>query len=528
VRLESLVEQFLVLHVTFHPVDATFMGVDGHDHRLPPADADAVKRELEALWNLEVEVERLAPEPSSAGRLEARMLRAQLRVAIRELEERPRYKNPAWFTGETAFGIISLLLPGDPPRTADDLRQRLEAIPAFLENGARWLKGQAIPADWVTRARLECNAIQALLERGLRLHELWSDQLENTVQRAVQAIYVFASSLEHHADTDPRSGEAHLEFLMREAHGLPYSVAEAEALALEGFETARAELERMVAKLDSSRDWRTQLVALEHDHPSLENVIPTYQRWNERALETADVFGLVTPAREYDLEFRTLPDWAHEVAGELYFLFYRSPAAGRPSTGSAYWVFPPGQDVGAYLRAQNTATIKITHVVHHGSIGHHTQNARARASHVRLGQLAGTDCASGIAMLSGGTMIEGWACYVQDLMLEAEGFYTPLERVLLKQYELRNAAMCLADIRLHRGAWNLGQMRAFYTDEVGVAPGRVWSETSRNSIYPATREIKRRRLETGGNPRAFHDTLLSFGSVPVHWVTEELSTQGFV
>ncbi len=527
--LEKLVNKFLALHATFHPVDASFMGIDGHDHRLPPTDADG---ELDGLWNLEVEIERLEPGRTSDSRLEARMLRAQVRVAIRELEELPRYQNPAWYTGETAFGVISLLLPSDPPRNPDDLRQRLEAIPAFLESGARWLEHRAIPADWITRAKLECDAIIALLERGLRLHKLWSDRLEKTVQNAVQAIRVFSSHLEHHADADPRSGEAYLEFLMREAHGLPYSVLEAEALALEGFEAARAELEKMAAKLDPTQDWRTQLAALERDHPSLEQVIPTYERWNEKALELADAAGLVTPAREYALEFRTLPDWASEVAGALYFLFYRSPAAGRPSHGSPYWVFPPGQDVSAYLCAQNTSTIKITHVVHHGSIGHHTQNARARASGVRLGQLAGTDCASGIAMLSGGTMIEGWACYAQDLMLEVEGFYTPLERLLLKQYELRNAAMCLADIRLHRGTWNLGQMRTFYTDEVGVAPGRVWSETTRNSIYPATRlmywlgtrEIKRCRLEIGGNPRAFHDALLSFGSVPVHWVANELST----
>lgn len=532
--LESLVEKFLALHLEFHPVDASFMGLGGHDHRLPPADAEAVDRELEALWNLEIEIEALEPEQSSEARLEIRCLRAQIRTAIRELEERVRYQNPAWFTGETAFGIISLLLPSDPPRSADDLRQRLEAIPAFLENGARWLDARAIPADWVRRARLECEAIIALLERGLRWHELWSERLEKAVQDAVQSIRDFSEGLGDHADADPRSGEAYLEFLMREAHGLPYSVAEAESIALEGFETARAELERMAAKLNPAQDWRTQLASLEQDHPALEDVIPSYERWNERALEMADAAGLVTPAREYGLHFRTLPDWAREVAGALYFLFYRSPASGRASSGSTYWVFPPGQDLNAYLRAQNTATIKITHVVHHGSIGHHTQNARARASRVRLGQVAGTDCASGIAMLSGGTLIEGWACYVQDLMLETEGFYTPLERVLLKQYELRNAAMCLGDIRLHRGAWSLEQLRAFYADEVGVAPGRLWSETTRNSIYPATRlmywlgtrEIKRRRLELGGNPRGFHDALLSFGSVPVHWVADELNTRG--
>ncbi len=63
-------------------------------------------------------------------------------------------------------------------------------------------------------------------------------------------------------------------------------------------------------------------------------------------------------------------------------------------------------------------------------------------------------------------MIEGWACYVQDLMLEVAGFYTPQETMLLKQYEMRNAAMCLADIRLHCGVWNLDQMRAFYRDQV--------------------------------------------------------------
>lgn len=532
--LEALVDQFLALHQSFHPVDATFMGLDGHDHRLPTAEPGAVRRELEALWNLEVAIEQVEPEQSSQSRLEARSLRSQVRVAIRELEERPRYRNPAWYTGETAFGMISLLLPSDPPRGADDLRQRLEAIPAFLADGERWLTGQAIPTDWVGRAKQECEAIVALLERGLRLHELWSDRLEKPAQSAIRAVRAFSERLENRADADPRSGEAHLEFLMREAHGLPYSAAEAEAIALEDFETARSQLERMAAQLDSSRDWRAQLADMELDHPSLEDVIPTYERWNDRALEAADAFGLVTPAREYGLNFRTLPDWAREVAGALYFLFYRSPAAGRPSVGSPYWVFPPGQDASAYLRAQNTSAIKITHTVHHGSIGHHTQNARARASRVRLGQLAGTDCASGIAMLSGGTMIEGWACYVQDLMLEAEGFYTPQERVLLKQYELRNAAMCLGDIRLHRGAWSLGQLRDFYRDEVGVATGRLWAETTRNSIYPATRlmywlgtkEIKRLRLELGGNPRDFHDSLLSFGSVPVHWVADELRTRG--
>jgi len=531
--LEPLVKQFLELHLEFHPVDASFMGLEGHDHRLPPADPEATKRELAALKSVQGEVATLPPGINSAERLEAKMLNAQIRVAIRELGQRPRYQNPAWFTGEAAFGLISLLLPSDPGRNPDDLRQRLEAIPEFFQQGEQWLSRQAIPADWVKRAKLECDALVRLLNQGLRLHPFWDERLDSTTGQAVQSIHAFKTSLDSHPDADPAFGEEYLAFLMREAHALPFSPAEAEALALEGFERYKAELERVAAKLDPSRNWREQLTALENNHPALEEVIPSYQRWNATALGLADKAGLVTPATEYGLNFQTLPEWARSVAGDLYFLFYRSPAAGRPSSGSVYWVFPPGQDVNAYLHGQNFSTIKITHVVHHGSIGHHTQNARARASEVRLGQLAGTDCASGIAMLAGGTMIEGWACYVQDLMLEAEAFYTPQEHLVLKHAELRNAAMCLADIRLHRGMWNLGQMRDFYQNEVGIASGRLWGETTRNSIYPATRlmywlgtrAIRQLRQELGGSPRAFHDRLISYGSVPVYWVAEEMRAE---
>ena len=528
--LSALVEQFLKLHAEFHPVDASFMGLDGHDGRLPPADAGAIEQELSALQELRQEAEKITPGNSSAQRLEAKMLRAQIRVATQELEHRPRYHNPAWYTGETAFGLISLLLPSYPPRNPDDLRLRLGAIPDFLSSGQQWLANRAIPADWVQRANLECDAIIRLLEQGLKLHAFWSDKLESPIRTAIQSVRSFSASLENHPNANPACGGEYLEFLMREAHGLPFGPSEAEELALEGFERYKHELEAMAAELDASRDWREQLSLLENDHPALEDVIPMYERWNERALEAADGAGLVTPAKEYGLSFQTLPEWARSVAGDLYFLFYRSPPAGRASKGSVYWVFPPGNDVDGYLRGQNLAAIKITHVVHHGSIGHHTQNARARASEVRLGQLAGTDCASGIAMLSGGTMIEGWACYVQDLMGEAEGFYTPQERLVLKHAELRNAAMCLADLRLHRGTWGLEGMRAFYRDEVGMGGGRGWSETTRNSIYPATRlmywlgtrAIKNLRRELDWGKKVFHDRLLSFGSVPVGWVAGEL------
>ena len=168
--------------------------------------------------------------------------------------------------------------------------------------------------------------------------------------------------------------------------------------------------------------------------------------------------------------------------------------------------------------------------MHHGSIGHHTQNARARGAPSRLARLAGTDCASGIALLGAGTMVEGWACSATNLMAEIDGFYAGGERAALAAGDRRNAASVLADIRLHTGEWSLERMRAFYRDEAGFPAARIERETTRNSILPATRlmyflgveQIVALRRELGGDARTLHDSLLACGHVPVAWAADEV------
>ncbi|OLV17575.1 DUF885 family protein [Deinococcus marmoris] len=530
-QLEGWVEQYLALHARFRPVDASFMGLPGHDHQLPPVGAEALEHERAELEAFLSEVGGGAAEPETAGeRLDLWLLRSQLRVTLREAQERPRQHNPAFYTGEAAFGVISLLLPNERPTNTDAVLARLKAIPEFLTTGTKTLEQLNLPADWVERARKEAEALEALLLRGLSKHPDYQAEWQEPAVQAAVAVQVFASALEA-GNADPACGRDYLEFLMREAHALPFSAAKAEQRAQAAFEALGSELVEMAHELDPAKSWQEQLAALEQQHPPLDDVQATYQDWNARALDAAE--GLVTPAREYGLAFEFLPEWAREAAGALYFLFYRSPPAEHPGDGSIYWIFPPGDDTAAYLRGQNIPFIKAVHAVHHGSIGHHTQNARARQAVSRLAQLGGTDCASGIAFLSAGTLVEGWACYAEDLLLEAPGFYTPEEELLLKQFEFRNAACCLADIRLHTGQWTLAQMRAFYRDEVGFAPGRVWAETTRNSIYPATRlmywlgtqVIRELRAELDLAPQVFHDRLLSYGCAPVTLIADEMRRQ---
>ena len=254
-----------------------------------------------------------------------------------------------------------------------------------------------------------------------------------------------------------------------------------------------------------------------------------------RALVGAENLMSPTPAQSYVLDYRWTSPCFARISQSLYFLFYRSPPALDPGAGSVYWVTPPGEDEEAFLRANSTATVKTIHSVHHGGVGHHTQNARARVAESRLARLAGTDCALGLAFVGAGTLIEGWACYVEDLLMEVQGFYTPTEILLLKQYERRNAASVLVDVKVHTGQWSMDQAMAFYRD-AGFAPSRVEGEVVRNSMLPGSRlmywlgveGIKAMRKRWIGTTADFHDTLLSFGHVPLAWVREEMERAGLL
>lgn len=510
--VDGLVDRFLAHHGSFYPVDATFMGLAGADHRLPPAHREAQEEEREALAGLWRDLNRVGEGQTAGERLDKRLLGAAITHARMAADLRPRHVQPTWYSGEVAFGIISLLLPSAPDDARNALAGRLAAIPRFLDEGVAALAHTPVPQDWVIRANRECDALLRLLSSGLRLHPFWRGALEDSCKLAEAAVLRFRSAMAGLAPADGACGRDFLVVLMRDVHGLPWSPEEALELASESFARLGHDIAEQRRRIGDQPSPAQELVG-PADLPD------AYRTWHERTMAIA--LGLVSPATEYGLSFAPLPEWAKGIAGDLYFLSYRSPPGLAPGSGSTYWTAPV---------AQARVAIKQTHAVHHGSIGHHTQNARARKAASRLARLGGTDCASGIAFLSSGTMVEGWSSYTTELMREIDGFYSAVEILVQMEAERRNAASVIADIKLHTGEWTLERMRAFYTDQAGLPAQRVWAETTRNSILPATRlmyflgtqQIKDLRRELGGSTLAFHDKLLSYGNMPIAWLADEM------
>lgn len=532
-----IVDAFLEHHWKYRPVDATFMGGEAHDSKLPPAHSQTLKEELAGIAVLERRLGNMTEPKELGDRLDYRLMRSELAIQKAAATGRSRLGNPAWYSGEAAFAIISLLLPQSLPIRNDALLARLNGVADFLDAADDRLSGKATPTSWVKRAQKESVAMAGFLRNDLKLHEAHGEDWEDPAEAAAAAFDQFAERIGTLPDADPACGEDYMSLLLSQAHGLKITPRDAVEVAQAAFDRTSGELVEMGKILDPDTSWQDQLVGLSSVHPaSVDDAFDSYTLWDVRALvEGAELLD-PTPAQEYDLDYRWMAPCFERISQSLYFLFYRSPPALNPDIGSVYWVNPPGEDEEAFLRANSTATVKTVHSVHHGSVGHHSQNARARIAASRLARIAGTDCALGLAFLGAGTLVEGWACYVEDLLMEAHGFYTPTEIMLLKQNERRNAAGVLVDIKLHLGDWSMDDAMAFYRDQAGFAPARVEAEVVRNSMLPGSRlmhwfgveGIKALRKRWIGDVGEFHDTLLSYGHVPLAWVAEEMERAGLL
>ncbi|MBD9560210.1 DUF885 family protein [Ensifer sp. ENS03] len=529
----SVVDAFLRHHWTYHPVDATFMGNRDHDDRMPPCGPETLTEELAGIASLERRLADTAEPEALGDRLDRKMILAELALQKAAATSRPRFSNPAWFSGEAAFAIVSLLLPQSAPVRQDGLIARLNSLPAFLTSALERLKGKTAPFGWTARARREARAMAEFLRIEIRLHDEFSAQWAAPADTAAAAFDTFASGLTDIVDDDPACGGDYLSLLMNTVHGLDFGPREAVKRAEEAFDRIGDELVEMAKSIDPEKSWQELIAGLSDDHPAdAEAVIESYRHHDAAARK--DGAALVTPAQEYGLEYRWMAPCFRKINQSLYFLFYRSPPGLNPGQGSVYWVTPPGDDFDTFLRGSNTAMVKTIHSVHHASVGHHTQNTRARSAQSHLARIAGTDCALGLAFLGSGTLIEGWACYVEDLLMEAPDFYEPAEILLLKQYERRNAASVLVDVKLHLGDWSMAEAMAFYRDKAGFAPARVEGEVVRNSMLPGSRlmywigveGIKTLRGRWKGDTIGFHDALLSYGHVPLAWIAEEMQRAG--
>ncbi|GAA0532565.1 uncharacterized protein (DUF885 family) [Rhizomicrobium palustre] len=124
---------------------------------------------------------------------------------------------------------------------------------------------------------------------------------------------------------------------------------------------------------------------------------------------------------------------------------------------------------------------------------------------------------------------EGWALYSERLGVEMGIYETPYERFGMLSYQMWRAARLVVDTGIHSQGWTREQARQFLHDNTALADHEIATEVDRYIAWPGqalsyylgemaiwkARHKAEAALGEKFNIRAFHDTVLSLGSVPL-------------
>ena len=235
--------------------------------------------------------------------------------------------------------------------------------------------------------------------------------------------------------------------------------------------------------------------------------------------------------------------YAKKIDGRLPMLFGhlpRQPYGVAPVPDELAPFYTAGRYVSAPLEAHRGGYYWVnTHALesrplyaipaltlHEGAPGHHTQNALAQE---QKGQppFRRYDYISAYG--------EGWGLYSEKLGLEMDIYETPYEHFGRLTYEMWRACRLVIDTGIHAMGWTREQSLDFLASNTALSIHEVTTEIDRYISWPGqalsyklgeyTIWQLRRQAEQGlgddFDVRAFHDFILSLGSVPLDVLTEE-------
>jgi uncharacterized protein (DUF885 family) len=124
---------------------------------------------------------------------------------------------------------------------------------------------------------------------------------------------------------------------------------------------------------------------------------------------------------------------------------------------------------------------------------------------------------------------EGWALYCEKLGLEMGMYKTPYDRFGMLGYQIWRAARLVIDTGIHSQGWTRDHALKYLRDYTALPEHEIETEVDRYIAWPAqalsyylgelailkARAHAESALGTRFNIRAFHDTVLELGSVPL-------------
>ncbi|MGW5718236.1 DUF885 domain-containing protein [Amycolatopsis sp. NPDC003865] len=528
----ALADELLDVLGTLMPLEATFVGVPGHDAQLPdPSEAGHARIRERAAGVL-----ARARASADADRVTLGVVVQQAEAVLTQLDARVvefTLADPMFATGISHLAFLPQLTPAGE-QAEEDYLTRLAGLPAFYEALAR-RQGDGLRAGRTPVDRNARNAV-AFLDRYLAQDELFAQPLtgdrgerrDRLVAEAVRPALTryrefLAADVVGHGRPDDRpglrwleDGAAHYAALARMHTTTGHSPEELHRLGLDvlaGLDAEYAEIGgrefgltdpaqvRRRLRTDDSLRWR-----------DAEEMLQTARAAVARATAAAPEWFHRRPATECVV--RPVPEADAPVAAPAYYL----PAALDGSRPGTY--FTNTHEVRTRDRF-----IAETVAFHEAVPGHHFEVSLAQ-------ELTDLPLLRRIAPVT--AYAEGWGLYAERLADEMGLFSSDLMRLGMVAEDSVRAARLVVDTGLHALGWTRSQCVGFLRTHTVLSEVEVQSETDRYIECPGQAlaymtgrleilRLRRFAAEALGDAfslRDFHDVVLGGGPLPLSVLAE--------
>jgi uncharacterized protein (DUF885 family) len=522
----------------FHanPILASSFGVREEDSRLGDPSREALEDEIAAERAHLAAVEELDPARlSRAACFERDLELHNVRLALFDLDDARFWERRPTAAGDIGDAVFLLFARGAAPLAERLARitDRLEAVPAYLRASRTRAAGTPVAA-WLDTDLRNAEDLPALFAEvraagSAVLADQDAARLDRAVADARAALETWSGWLRDglaRADDHWALGpERYDQLVALRAFGDLDTDA---ILAIGEEQLRRAHEGRRAAALevDPDADEATVIDRLKNDHPAtFEEALEGYRDAMRRARAHLVEHDLVTVPDDEVIEVIATPEYLRSV---MPFAAYFQPARFDADQRGLYVVTPAVDNDPNAMREHYWASISNTSV-HEAYPGHHLQLHVAN-QHPSVTRML-TDAPE---------FVEGWGMYSEQMMRE-QGFDAgPEFRTAMHTDAIWRACRIILDVRMHRGELAEDEATDFLVEHTSFETANARAEVRRYTYTPGyqlsyllgkvlilgLREEERRRLGPAFSLKAFHDTLLRNGSLPISFHRRLLHGEG--
>jgi hypothetical protein len=535
--LPHFVDEYLAwLHETY-PTNATFDGVHLHDDLLEDLSRSAIDARARDLGGFERRLAAIDPARlTDIERIERPALDANIRARLFEIESvRTWERNPQCYgdllstslAGQVLFEYAPL------PERARRILSKLRQVPRLVQAARDNIKD---PPGIFVKVGLESlrgtlRFIEDDLPRALGalddLHVL--GDLADASTEAARTIGAYVEYLEN--DLAPRArgpfrlGRERLQQKLLLEEGITLDVDRLIAIAERELHATQEEFRRVASRLDS-KDPMAAWTRVKNQHPPAGQVVATAQAHLDELKTFIQRQDLVSVPNGAAVKVAPTPRFYRWTFASMWT---PGPFETRPLRAYYYitdvdpaW---PTERQEEHLRDFNDGALWAISI-HEVYPGHflHYQHLRQVSAPLRKSSL-----------FSSTAMVEGWAHYSEQMMMEA-GFRKQDPVVRLGQLAEALIRLCrvIVGIRLHSEDLSVEQGVRFFREEAYLEDAAARREAERGTFDPSyvlyslgklmvlkLRDDYKAAQRDRFSLRAFHDALLGNGTVPL-WLHRNL------